>query len=446
MIHLQAELPVLVSLVRRWRLFLLVALPLALAIGLYGALVPAQYEAKTTVAFAPREPGQVGADVLKVLLPRYVAYLSAPATTQQVAVAAQLPERILTDAEVAVDIDTANLSISVRDTDPARAAAAANALSTAAVDSANRQDELLRADLVAVALPPDEPATPSPILFALAGLVAGALAGALAVALADRARPQVRGDRDVPASLGLPPVGQVPSSPDLTRSLTNAASDPALGASMGAVLGKFERLLRQSPRTEGELDHLRVTALTAPSSGHGTTSLALAYAAAAARRGRRVALVDADVLHAGLSDRLAASEGRAWDASTDTEVPGLLDVLAGRTGVEDCLRRGFAEGLSVLPTAIQPQAVELLSKNLSGVIESLLQVADQVVLDCPSLDFDEGQIAVAASPSVLVVVRAGTPRAELAEGAARLDGLGTPYRGLILNRGGRGALGDGGQA
>ena len=106
---------VLDALRRRWPLAVLVALPLALGVSAYARSVPAEYDAQTTVAFAPRPGAQIGADVVRVVLPRYVALLSAPATTQRVAAETGLPRELLAAADVAVTTETANLTVVVRD-------------------------------------------------------------------------------------------------------------------------------------------------------------------------------------------------------------------------------------------------------------------------------------------------------------------------------------------
>ena len=406
---------VLDALRRRWPLALLVALPLALGVSAYARSVPAEYDAQTTVAFAPRPGAQIGADVVRVVLPRYVALLSAPATTQRVAAETGLPREVLAAADVSVATETANLTVVVRDTDPARAARAANALAAAALaDGAD--DELLSAQQVAPALPPEEPSAPARTLLQLAGLLAGLLVGLVVAVVAERGRPRLRDPQDVLAAGGLPLLGQVPTSRDLRAGRTAEVTDPALASAARAVVARAE----QAAGPGGA----RLLAVTSPTAGDGKTTLALAYAATAARRGRTVVLVDGDVSGAGLTAALGGLQEGEGD---------LCEVLHDRACLADCLVDGPVDGLRVLPTRSCPDDVDLLTRRLPGLLEELLRGADQVVLDAPALAQDDSQALLAQLPAALLVVRAGTPSASLTGSAALLEGLGVRALGVVLN-------------
>ena len=409
-------LPAMVEAVRRrWALCLLVALPLALVVAAYARSLPSQYDAETTVAFAPRLGSQVGADVVRVVLPRYVTLLSAEATVQRVAGELGVDAGALAGADISVATDTANLDIVVRSTDPRTAAAVANALAGAALAS-SEDDELLQAQQVAPALPPQAPAAPPRGLLTLAGLVAGLVAGLACAFLAERGRPRLRDDADVTSASTLPVLGQVPFSRELKAGRTVEVSDPVIGSAARAVLARAE----QAAGAAGA----RVLAVTSPDSGDGKTTLAVAYAATAARRGRRVVLLDADLARAGLTETLGY----------DREIgPGLADLLDGTAGLDACLAEGPVDGVTVLTGSVRPEAVDLLTRRLPGLVEELLRRADQVVVDCPPLAEDDGQALLAQLRTVLLVVRAGAPSATLGRGAALLDGLGVDALGVVLN-------------
>ena len=409
-------LPAMVEAVRRrWALGLLVAVPLALVVGLYARSLPAQYDAETTVAFAPRLGSQVGADVVRVVLPRYVTLLSADATVQRVAGELGVEPSALAGADVSVATDTANLDIVVRSTDPGTAAEVANALARAALTS-SKDDELLQAQQVAPALPPQGPAAPPRGLLTLAGLVAGLVAGLATAFLAERGRPRLHDDADVASASTLPVLGQVPFSRELKAGRTVEVSDAVVGSAVRAVLARAE----QAAGAKGA----RVLAVTSPDSGDGKTTLAVAYAATAARRGRRVVLLDADLARAGLSDTLGF----------DREVgPGLADLLEGTAPLEACLAEGPVDGVQVLVGSVRPESVDLLTRRLPGIVEELLRRVDQVVVDCPPLAEDDGQALLAQLRTVLLVVRSGAPSATLGRSAALLDGLGVNALGVVLN-------------
>ena len=412
----QDGLPAVVDAVRRrWALCLLVAVPLALVVGLYARSLPSQYDAQTTVAFAPRLGSQVGADVVRVVLPRYVTLLTADATIRRISAETRLDPATLTAADVSVATDTANLDILVRDTDPARAADAANALARAAL-AASAQDELLQGQQVAAALAPRTPSAPSRGLFTLAGLVAGLVAGLAAAVLAERGSPRLRDDADVLSVSSLPVLGHVPVSPGLRSGRTVEVTDPHIGSAVRAVLARSEQAAGPSGA--------RVLAITSPDNGDGKTTLAAAYAALAARRGVRVVVVDADLSRAGLSDTLHV------DVATS---PGLTDLLDGTADLDACLAEGPVDGVRVLASAVRPQAVDQLTRRLPGLVDELLREADRVVLDCPPLSEYDGQAVLAQLPAALLVVRAGAASATLARSATLLDGLGVRALGVVLN-------------
>jgi len=409
-------LPAMVDAVRRrWALCLLVALPLALGVAVYARSLPAQYDAETTVAFAPRLGSQVGADVVRVVLPRYVTLLSADATVQQVASDLHVTPDALAGADVSVATDTANLDIVVRGTDPATAAAIANALARTAL-TASKDDELLQAQQVATALPPHSPSAPPRGLLTLAGLVAGLVAGLGCAFLAERGSPRLRDATDVTSASTLPVLGQIPFSRELKAGRTVEVSDPVVGSAARAVLARAE----QAAGTRGA----RVVAVTSPDSGDGKTTLAVAYAATAARRGRRVVLVDADLGRAGLTDAMG------FDRHVG---PGLGELLEGSAPLAACLAEGPVDGVTVLTGSVRPEAVDLLTRRLPSLLEELLRGADQVVVDCPPLAEDDGQALLAQLRTVLLVVRSGAPSAALARSSALLEGLGVHALGVVLN-------------
>lgn len=425
-------LALVVMIGRRWPIFLMAALPLAMAASIYIYLLPSQYDAETTVAFTPRQVGEVGADVLKVVLPRYVAFLSAPATSQRVAAEAGVPSVLLEQADVAISLDTANLTISVRDTDPYRAALAANALAGAVVQLANEDDELFTPNQVAVALPPTKSAAPARGLLAAAGLIGGLIAGFVATVVAERVRPRIRNVGDVEAASSLPVLGRIPTSRQLVKGRTTATTDEQVGSRARALLAQAERRANSS--------HPRIVGFTAPTYGHGTTTLATAYAAAAAQRGRRVVLMDGDASRFRL---VAPGHGQGLTGTnspgtTPKGAPTFTALLEGEARLEDCLSQVPVGGVTVLCATVLPEAADLLAQKLAPILEEILTHADQVVVACPPLSDENGELLVAQLPTAILVVRSGSAAAELIDRASQLKDTGVHVLGVVLNRSGQG--------
>jgi Mrp family chromosome partitioning ATPase len=402
---------------RRWLVCLLIALPFALAVGGYAYTAPSQYDAETTVAFSPRPPSDPGADIIRVLLPSYVSLLQAPATVATVSERTGVEPALVEGADVSIATDTANLVIVVRDTDPERAAVTANALAGIALAAAE-DDNLFTADQVARALPPDRPSAPPRTLLAIAGLFAGLIAGIALAVLAERGRPVVRTQEELIGDTSLRALGHLPKSRQLRGGPTLQTDDPLVASGMRAVLSRADHAA--SPGT------VHALGITSPSGRHGRTTLTLAYAATAARRGRRVVVVDADLSRRGLTRALGEAPA---------EVPDVSALLSGKATLDECLTAGPVEGVEVLRAPTGHDAADLLAHRLPELVAALLRHgSDLVLVDCPPATDDDGQALLVHLPAVLLVVGAGTAHADVVEIAGLLEAVGTPVLGAVLNR------------
>ena len=410
-------LPAILSAIRRrWALCLIVAVPLALVVAIYARTAPAQYDGQTTVAFSPRPSASIGADVMRVVLPRYVSLLKAQATVDNVARETGVDPAVVDGASVVVATDTANLLIVVRDTDPQQAAKAANALAATAL-LANDKDNLLQAQQVAPALPPVKPAAPPRSLLTLAGLLAGLIVGLTVAVLAERGRPRIEDEQDVRDADAPDVLGRIPTSLTLARGRSAAVTDPHIASAVRAVLARTERAARPAD--------VPVLGVTSPPGAHGRTTTTLALAAAAARQNRSVIVLDADLTRRGLSDE-------TWSAPAGTA--DLTALLTGRATLDDCLAPGPVAGVSVVRAASGPDALDLLARGRPGLLRELGERADLVIVDCPPVDDDDGQALIVHLPAVVLVVRSGTSSTALAQTAVLLQGLGPRALGVALNR------------
>jgi Mrp family chromosome partitioning ATPase len=424
---------------RRWLLFFLVSLPLAIGVAAYVYTLPSQYDAETTVAFAPRKGVQVGGDVVKVVLPRYVALLTAAATTERVAAEVGAPPELLEDADVSIAIDTANLTIVVRDANPELAAAGANGLAAAAVTAANRGDDLLKAQQVAVALPPTQPSAPPRGLLSAAGVVAALMAGFAAALLAERLQPRLRTMSDAAAATSLSVLGQIPTSKDLQKGRTTPATDVVIGSAMRSSVARAVQSSDVDPSLTDAMEH-KVIGFTAPTYGHGKSSLAMAYAAAAARRGQRVVVVDADPAGTKSTSLMASQRPgekvtparRSWIAEN------VASVVSQKEKPDDGLIQGPVEGVLILREAVTPADGNAVAPGLDLKIKEMMRRADKVVIICPPLVNEDGLRVLAQLPAVLLIVRSGSLTADLAASAAQLDTIGARTLGAVLNRSGSG--------
>ncbi len=406
-------LAVLAGLRRNLGLLLLVAVPVLLGVVAYAETRPAVYRAESTLSFTPRLGTSVGADVIRLVLPRYVAYLAAPATVARVANATgEDPEQLTGAADASIQTDTANLTITVTLGDGGRAADAANALADAALSYA-RGDDLLEAQLVARAQPSTTPTGPPRRLLEIAGLLAALLSGVAAALARERLRPRVLTAADLERLVDAPLLGVLPASAQLARGETVEVSDPLLGPAVRGTWLQVERAVRDQP--------VRSLAITSPSSNDGKTTVATALAAAAARTGRTVVLLDADTQQAGLTVALGPFKG-----------PMLSRALDGAS-VEETLHEGPVEGLRVLPTDVSPADVSGLRRALPDLVLRLHDSCDLLVLDCAPVQDEDARSTVSLADGVLLVVTAGTARQAVVDALAVLRSLELRVVGVVLN-------------
>lgn len=169
----------------------------------------------------------------------------------------------------------------------------------------------------------------------------------------------------------------------------------------------------------------RVVVVTSPTPGSGTTLTAVNLAVAAADRGDRTLLVDADLRHPQVAERLGIEEPH-----------GLAEVLGGEVRERDARSAwGYSHHLWVLATpAAERGAGDILgSRRMANRLAEWRMQYDLVVLDTASVASASDALALArASDLVLVVTTPETRQSQLA-GAIRILSRAQVQVGLVLN-------------
>jgi capsular exopolysaccharide synthesis family protein len=141
----------------------------------------------------------------------------------------------------------------------------------------------------------------------------------------------------------------------------------------------------------------------APHEGKTTTTINLGIIMAQA--GPRVLLVDADFRRPTLHHLVGLSP------NGKKALPGLSNLIVGRSGVEEVIRpSGFAR-LSLVPAGVMPpNPGELLgSQRMRAVLGELSEHADVILLDSPPcLLYADAFVVSSMVDGVLYVVRAGS--------------------------------------
>ncbi|MEN9580953.1 MAG: hypothetical protein RJA70_3962 [Pseudomonadota bacterium] len=144
-----------------------------------------------------------------------------------------------------------------------------------------------------------------------------------------------------------------------------------------------------------------VLSIASPKGGCGKTTVALNLAISLARQRHRVILVDADINGDVLS----------WLNARHKPHYGTYDVLVGLAEVESCLLGTILPELQILPALGKriPSASEVMSDQSDAwkeLASKLAQMADVVLIDCPSGMYGGTHQVLKASTHVLGVLQA----------------------------------------
>ncbi len=259
-------------------------------------------------------------------------------------------------------------------------------------------------------------------LFVLGGLLLGSLA-VMGLAAADRA---LRTPEQAARELDWPLLGVVPRVN--RRELSTARGKMLLASELpGTPANEAFRNLRMGLLGAEGTQRLRSVLVTSAGPGEGKTTIAANLAAACARAGETVCLVDLDLRAPGLGDFFEIPddapgladvlEGHApWQrAALDTEVPNLTLIAAGG-----------AEGIpfDILGTV-----------EMHDLLQELTEKFDRVVLDGPAaLGLADARAVGRFADGVVFVVMAGVHDARPLRRIRQLfDHEGLRPAGLVMN-------------
>lgn len=222
------DLRQLATVVRRRWVWLVVPTILGLAAALAVSLAqPKQYDA-TVIMLAGQ--GEGIADVTAIDAITKATQTLARMGTNRVVIEEALDDLRLDDELDAVDVaasvsssvpvNTQQIEITVRNTDPERAAELANAIGTAfsgMVERSASKESGLSASVWQPALVPGAPSSPNLRLNALLGIVLGLMIGVVLVVLREQLDQGWRGEEELEQLLGVPVLAAIPDASVKTR-------------------------------------------------------------------------------------------------------------------------------------------------------------------------------------------------------------------------------------
>jgi Mrp family chromosome partitioning ATPase len=127
----------------------------------------------------------------------------------------------------------------------------------------------------------------------------------------------------------------------------------------------------------------KVVLVAASARGVGCSTVSLVLARAAAMRGARVAIIDADVRQPLLAELLGMHSPVSWDQSVSRE-----------EAIEESLIESVLERLTLMP--LVPSGLSMLP-NMAGAIEALRGDYDLIFVDAGPLDDDAAAVNLAAA-------------------------------------------------
>jgi succinoglycan biosynthesis transport protein ExoP len=292
---------------------------------------------------------------------------------------------------------------------------------------------------------PTSPSSPKTTRNTLLGAALGLLLGLAIAFLLERFDRRIREPKDLESLYGLPLLGVVPESSALSRTSRRGRDPQGL---LPASDAEAFHLIRAHLRYFNVDRELRTLLIASAAPGDGKTTVARHLAAAAARMGSRVLLVECDLRRPTVAEQFDLPTG-----------PGLSDVLIGAVPMGEAIQSveldAPAVGLSggrvlnvlVAGAVLPPNPGELIE---SHAMESLLEQArsayDLIVIDTPPLTAVSDAFPLLRKvDGVVIVGRVGRNRRDVAERLHEtLAGVGAPLLGVIANgvkSSGRGSYG-----
>ncbi|WP_171107241.1 MULTISPECIES: polysaccharide biosynthesis tyrosine autokinase [Streptomyces] len=353
------------------------------------------------------------------------------------------PEELSSRITAHAPLNTVLIDITVRDTEPERAARIANAVAErfsalverleapkrpASVEGAGPEMQGWATEpppgspvslgVTQEAVAPSTPASPRPLLNVAAGVLAGLLLGASLVVLRETLDTTLKTSEALGEFTSLPGLGTIPYD-------RNAFQQPLVNVDGHSRRAEAFRKLRANLQFSQVDDRPRIIVVTSSVPGEGKTNTAVNLALSLAAAGVSTCLVDADLRH----PCVAAAFGLVQDA-------GLTTVLIGQARIEEVMQE-TGGGLSVLASGpVPPNPTELLSSaRMDEVLHELASIYEVVIVDtAPLLPVaDTVGLASLARSALLVVRAARTRRDQVRSSVESLDRVGVRVLGTIFS-------------
>jgi hypothetical protein len=262
--------------------------------------------------------------------------------------------------------------------------------------------------VLAPASVPKRSSSPGRLLFIIPAFIIFSICGCWVAFFVDRLDEGLRGQKDIVEALGIPCIGMVSQ---LSRIGKSRPDKYLLKYPYGAYTEAIRSIatsLRLSLPGEGA----KVILTTSSLPREGKTTLAVSLAIYAALLSRRVVLLDLDFRRPAVMRML---RGKAET--------GVADLLIHGLSPEDVIRRVPNIGLDYLPMrhcSVDPVSL-FSSAQLPGLLDRLRRNYECVIIDGPPLlGVTEARLLAGLADKVLLVIKWGSTRKDVARNAVKL--------------------------
>lgn len=325
--------------------------------------------------------------------------------------------------------NTYMLNVLVVNPDPKKAANLANSVADSLSKIVGSElyssgdKSIVKLSVVQEAQAPASPSSPNVQLNLIAGSAIGLILAFVAAVLRDLLSRRVQDISDLQSiAQNASIVGVIPKDPSLDETKPIVVSKPD-----GSIAEEFRRIRTNlSFTTSKDGDKGRLIVVTSSMPAEGKTTISCNLAATLAENGAAVLLIDADLRHPSVAERLGV-EGNV----------GLAHVLSNQASVKDVVQRYWKPNLHVLPAGprIQNASVLLNSTIMNSLIKQAVQQYDYVIIDTSPMSVanDAAVFGQQGNGVVLVSGRGVTFKRALRGTVTELGELDVPVLGFVFN-------------
>ncbi|RYQ31250.1 protein-tyrosine kinase [Bifidobacterium pseudolongum subsp. globosum] len=324
--------------------------------------------------------------------------------------------------------NTAFVNISATNSNPEQAANIANAVAkslSSVVENtlySSGTHSSIKLSIVQPAISSSTPSAPNWKLNILIGIVGGLILGVFVALLKDVLAKQIQDDDEISEYIDAPIIGRIPEEDWLKGTKPAVVNEPG-----SPVAEDFRRVRTNlSFMAPVEDTNCRLIVVTSTGASEGKTTISVNIAAALAENGAKVLLIDADLRHPSVANKLDL-DGAA----------GLTHVLSGQASVKDVVQRYWKPNLHVMPAGPKPPNASALlnSPIMVELLNNAIERYDYVLVDtAPMVVANDAVIFVRRGGALIMVCRrAQTLKRDLREISEELTTLDLSANGVIFN-------------